>query len=359
MQETEPIRYFLGANSPKGFYSLYDQLINPETANAIYILKGGAGCGKSTLMRRVAKAAESTGETVEYIHCSGDPDSLDAIVLPDKKAAIVDGTAPHVVEPKFPGVIESYVNLGDCYDRIGLQSVRNEILSCMSGYKDCYKRAYRCLNAAAEITNDMRVILATEQLEEKISKRASGIFKREIIASGTGTGHVTQRFLSAITHQGFLTYISTPFALCKRIYSLVDSYGSAHLMLTHLLSGMIEAHYDVIACPSPLFPDRLVHLIIPELSLAFISAPPGTDFPKHPYRRIHLDPMVDPDLLKQNKARLRFSRRVSSALIDEAVTSLSQAKTMHDNLESIYNPHVDFDRVNRIADHLSRAILEQ
>ncbi len=55
-----------------------------------------------------------------------DPDSLDGVVLPRLKAALVDGTAPHVIEPKYPGVVEQYVNLGVCYDREGLQAVREE-----------------------------------------------------------------------------------------------------------------------------------------------------------------------------------------------------------------------------------------
>lgn len=93
------ISYFLGANSPCGFYSLYDELIDPETAQAVYILKGGPGCGKSTFLRRVASAAEAAGHPVEYIRCSGDPDSLDAVVLPDQKTALVDGTAPHGTAP--------------------------------------------------------------------------------------------------------------------------------------------------------------------------------------------------------------------------------------------------------------------
>ncbi len=89
------ISYFLGANSPQGFYSLMDQLIDPAEANAIYILKGGAGCGKSSLMKEIGKKAEELGEKPEYIYCSGDPDSLDGLVLPDCKVALVDGTAPH------------------------------------------------------------------------------------------------------------------------------------------------------------------------------------------------------------------------------------------------------------------------
>ena len=101
------IQYFLGANSPTGFYSLYDHLLPPEEARAIYILKGGPGCGKSTLMRKIGAWAEESGLETEYIICSGDPDSLDAVLLPKLGVAIVDGTAPHVV-----------VSLGHFWDKL-------------------------------------------------------------------------------------------------------------------------------------------------------------------------------------------------------------------------------------------------
>lgn len=98
--QTEPkVCFYLGANSPGGFYSLYDELLRPEEARSIYILKGGPGCGKSSLMRRVGAAMEEHGLDVEYIVCSGDPDSLDAVVIPTLKTALVDGTAPHGTAP--------------------------------------------------------------------------------------------------------------------------------------------------------------------------------------------------------------------------------------------------------------------
>ena len=99
MQAEAKVCFYLGANSPTGFYSLYSELLPPETASVIYILKGGPGCGKSTLMRQVAQQAAQAGETVEYILCSADPDSLDAVVLPRLGAALVDGTAPHGTAP--------------------------------------------------------------------------------------------------------------------------------------------------------------------------------------------------------------------------------------------------------------------
>lgn len=353
------IQYFLGANSPRGFYSLYDQLIKIEDASAVYILKGGAGCGKSTLMRQVALAAEESDAQVEYILCSGDPDSLDAVVLPGLGTALVDGTAPHVVEPKYPGIIERYVNLGDCYNTAALSHLRHEIMGCMTGYKDCYQRSYRCLDAAAQIMADMRATLLTPALEEKMQKRAVGILSREVHRrKGHAPGKVTQRFLSAVTHKGRITLFETAQAQCSRIYELSDGYGLAHSMLAHLLTGITSAGYDVVACPCPMSPERLEHLIVPQLSLAFLSCSADHPFPGRPYRRIRLDAMVGAELLRHSRPRLRFSKKVISSLVEEAVSSLSQAKSMHDDLEALYNPHVDFEQVHATARNIIAEILD-
>ena len=94
------IRYFLGGNTPTGFYSLYHQLSEPERLRALYIIKGGPGCGKSTLMRRVERHAQAAGLETQQVLCSGDPDSLDAMILPQLGAALVDGTAPQGVVSK-------------------------------------------------------------------------------------------------------------------------------------------------------------------------------------------------------------------------------------------------------------------
>ena len=259
-------------------------------------------------------------------------------------------TPAHVVEPKYPGVVEHYLNLGDCYDRSALAPLRKEIMGCMSGYKDCYQRAYRCLEASAQIAADMRASLVTPAVKAAAARRAKGILSRELKKLGGGPGTVTRRFLSGVTHQGQLCLFETADALCKRIYELSDTYGLGHLILTPLLEGAVAAGYDVIACPSPMDPSRLEHLLIPALSLAFITSAPALPYAKHPYRRIRMDAMADETALRLGKARLRFSRKVSAALIAEAVESLAEAKVMHDQLEALYNPYVDFDQVTAAAD---------
>ncbi len=358
MADTHDVQYFLGANSPGGFYSLYDQLIAPEEARAVYILKGGPGCGKSTLMRRVAALVTRESFQAEYILCSGDPGSLDAVLFPELRAAVVDGTAPHVVEPRYPGVVESYVNLGECYDRAALGDLRREIMGCMSGYKGCYQRAYRCLGAAAEIREDVRSTLLTEALEQRMAKRARGILSREVRPRrGASPGRVRQRFLGAVTHRGQLCLYGTAQAQCGRVYELPDRYGLAHAMLSVLLSGAAAAGYDVVACPDPMAPDRLAHLLVPELSLAFLSSSPALPYPGDACRRVRLDAMADREILRRSRPRLRFCQKVSAALVDEAVDSLAQTKAMHDQLEALYNPYVDFGRVEEFAQRIAGELL--
>lgn len=345
MEAEARICYYLGANAPSGFYSLYDQLIDLERAADVRILKGGPGCGKSTLMKQVGRAMEEAGYGVEYIRCSGDPDSLDAVVIPALGAAVVDGTAPHVVEPRYPGLVERYMNLGAYYDSAGLRERGEALKGCMKGYKACYGRAYRCLTAAAQLEEDVRALLLTPALEARMAKRARGILSREVKRQGDQAGRSVQRFLGAVTWKGTLWEWGTVEAQCGRVYELSDPYGLAHPMLTCLAAGAMGLGHDVVSCPHPMFPDRMAQLLIPSLSLAFVSTTPEDPWPHRPHRRLRLEAMADPELVRRNRGRLRFARKVAAALREEGVESLAQAKAMHDELEAVYHPCVDFQAV--------------
>ena len=250
-----------------------------------------------------------------------------------------------MVEPKLPGAVERYVNLGDCYDHEGLKKVRGELEQAMKGYKGCYARAYRCLRAAAEITADRTALIQTPELEEKIAKRAKGILSRELKREGEQAGRSVQRFLGAVTHKGVLTLYGTAAAQCTRIYELVDRYGLAHPLLARLLSGAVLGGYDVVACPDPMAPERLAHLLVPEAGLAFVTSRSGMEYGQKPFRRVRLDAMAEPE----GKARLRFQTRMAALLREEGAAALKDAKASHDKLEAVYNPYVDFDGVRTLA----------
>ena len=94
---------FPGAMGPDGFISCFDHLIDDSILRRKLILKGGPGVGKSTFMRRVHAALCANGEPSTLYFCSGDPDSLDGVAVPHAGLLILDGTAPHIVDPEIPG----------------------------------------------------------------------------------------------------------------------------------------------------------------------------------------------------------------------------------------------------------------
>ena len=135
------LHYFAGGNTARGYFSLYDS--NFAGLEKVFILKGGPGTGKSTLMRKIAANWLEKDYDVEFIHCSSDPGSVDGIIFPALKIGIVDGTEPHVVEPKAPGAIEEYVNLGDAWDSQKLSTEKVKIIRLMDERKEAYNQAYK------------------------------------------------------------------------------------------------------------------------------------------------------------------------------------------------------------------------
>lgn len=349
--------YFLGANSPTGFYSLYDQLSDPERLPALYILKGGPGCGKSTLMKRIARHAQAAGLDTELILCSGDPDSLDALLLPQRGVAVVDGTAPHVMEAQCPGAVETYVDLSRFYDRGALQAVKEQLLSVTAQYRGCYRQAYRCLGAAGALRRDLTEAAGSPELRQRLEKRAAGIISRELKHPAQSARAPRRRFLSALTHRGEVHQWDTVRVQADRVYELSDRYGLAHLLLSPILTAARAAGHDAVVCPDPMSPEHPAHLILPDLSLAFVSSRPDAPWPHRPYRRLRLDAMAAEQLRGADKPRLRFTRRVTDSLTRDGIAALAQAKQAHDRLEALYNPHVDFDAVTALADDLARRML--
>ncbi len=88
-------KVFPGGNTSQGFYSYYNYVIEDD-ANRIFVLKGGPGVGKSSMMKKIAEDMLAKGYDVEYHYCSSDNDSLDGIVVSKLRVAMIDGTAPHV-----------------------------------------------------------------------------------------------------------------------------------------------------------------------------------------------------------------------------------------------------------------------
>ena len=147
------------------------------------------------------------------------------------------------------------------------------------------------------------------------------------------------------TCKGPICRYDSALALAPRAYLLLDTWGLGDLLLQRVAREAAARGYDAVRCPDPEDPRRLRHLILPEAGVCFLTEE-GT-FPGKPYRRLHLDPLAPPQ--RQNRARIRFSRRMARTLTEEGMAALAQAKACHDCLEAVYHPHVDFAGVEALA----------
>ena len=336
--------YFLGANSKDGFYSLYGGF--PADKNAfLHIIKGGPGTGKSGFMRALGDAAAARGLDVQRALCSGDPDSLDGLYIPALNAAWVDGTAPHVVEPRFFGADADYVNLGSFFTTPFSQREKDQVNRLGDSYRALYREAYACLAAAAAADGlKPRGLFAACALDT-VHRRVDGILDRALGRSSPGGGRSERRFLSAISCLGEYRLNGELQALCKLIYQFDDELGGAEEALRRAAEGAMRRGADVILCPSPLEPELLEAVVIPGCALGFAGGRWELDKP----RRVRLDALIPAGERRARRGELREAERLAGRAAARACEKLRQAKALHDELEAVYKGHMDFPALTKFT----------
>lgn len=358
MEKGKEASFFLGANTPDGFYSLYDSLINTADGDFLWVIKGGPGCGKSSFMRYIGNAAQRAGLEVEYIYCSGDPKSLDGIYIPARRVAYVDGTAPHVIEPPYPGAGGAYLDLSKHYDLGGMQTILPTLTDLNSQYKSEYRRAYELLSAIKTIDPKKTIGLLTDEDVQAARRRASGAIHREMKPRRSADARQYKRFLSALTCAGPLFLCDTVKRLCSRVYLLDHELGLADAYLQEIATAAKERGYSSICCPDPLHPDKLEAVLLPELSLGYVAASTNCSWDGSITRHIRLDMLPDADRLHQLRPQLRSGSKLQAQILTQTQEALARAKSLHDLLEQACNPHVNFEDVYREADtHVARLLL--
>lgn len=144
--------YFAAANGYYGFRSNFDKIFSPERIDKLFVIKGGPGTGKSTMMKKIAKEFCDKAKIINIL-CSSDPSSLDGLILSKNgvSIAIADGTSPHAIEPTYPGAFEEIVNLGEGFDFDELRKNKDEIIRISHNKKTEYNKAYSLLSVAGDL----------------------------------------------------------------------------------------------------------------------------------------------------------------------------------------------------------------
>ncbi len=333
--------YFLGANSVRGFYSCYDSFTDPLAGDKLYIIKGGPGGGKSGFMKKIASKAEEQGFAAEYVYCSGDPDSLDGVYFPERKAAIVDGTAPHVTEPSHHGVTGFYIDLGRFCHFSGSSA---EIIRLFSEYKSHYSPAYDYLKRYG--TMHSSVMPDLDRYSAKLAKRASALVKK--LGAGSLNPVEKSRFISAETYKGRIV-LTKEIENHDTVIALSGVSGLAESLCRFIAYEARGRNISATLYLDPLFPDSIIAVSLPDTSVIFFAREKFKDASLDANRTIHTDNLMDKQSLASVKKLLKLSEKPELAILGLARHELIMAKSAHDKLEKAYNPYIDFDSVSKLS----------
>ena len=327
-------KYFAASNSSEGFCSYYDEVFNPQKFYKIYVIKGGSGTGKSFFMNEIGKCAELNGFSVRYIYCSSDAESLDGIIINEQKIAVLDGTSPHVYEPKYIGAVESFVNLAEFLDEKLLLSSRKLIENISLEKHRGFERVYRELKSYHEISENIADIVAPclkiEKMKKYAKRFADGINKGENNEEHLLTRSIGMRGLSS-----FDTY----FENAKIYYEINDYFESAHFMMEEIYSVMKEKRVDLRVSSNPIIKSKKDVICAIDNGLTFEI---GNRFDDD-VRSINMKRFVDVDAVGKIRAEYRALVRVRDNILSLVLDEFEDIKKYHFILEEIYGSAMNFE----------------
>lgn len=340
-------KFFPGANSSEGFYSLYHYIL-PKPQIKI-ILKGGPGVGKSTFIKKIARELMAEGWEVEHCCCSSDNSSLDGTVI-DKRAAVIDGTAPHTVDPIHPGAVDDIIHLGEYWDEEFLWKNREEVIHLGNQISQHFTRAYLFLKEAG-IQHLRLQQYYQEGWHKKEEKKLLSLLKEELFSA---TPHWLKRepqkrhvFASAITPDGVVSHLPSLLSHLEKIYVLEDRIPEAQdRILKSIKEEAINRGFSTLILHCGLFPKKVHHIILEELKTAIITKTPLHKAPAH--QKIK---KVIP-LYHCREGGYGLERELTAAeedfekTLQKACQEMKKARNLHLKREDIYIQAMDFQGVN-------------
>lgn len=348
---TEKNHYFAAANTINGFVSYFDELFCRDKVKRLYILKGGPGCGKSTLMKHYGKCAEKKGYSPVYYHCSSDPRSLDGVYIEETETAIVDGTAPHVVDPKYPGVKDFYVDLSCAWNRALLSQKGDRVIELVKQKQKSYEIAYSFLNASGKVNREMKNLAEAFVKKENINHFVSRFMARNVKNKNKSSGNIMEVITSAVSADGLIR-LFTLENKAQLIYLVKPAKSAEGYLFDALVKEIKKSGVNAYLAISPEDPRNCLGVYFPDddVSVSLYDEKAETAYRGMGkiVKVVNAERFVDTDGYKECRHKYRFAEKCYQTLLNAALDELSNAGKLHSQIEAIYIPVTDYKKVEEI-----------
>lgn len=334
--------YYASSNSMSGFQNYFDKIYDPEKLLKLYIIKGTPGSGKSTMIKRIAEEFENTEKCIRFL-CSSDPNSLDGLIINDK-IAIVDGTSPHSVEAKFPCAVDKIVDNAKGVDP-KISHEAKWIKELTNKKKKLFAGVYSYLRSCGVIKSERLNALRSTVDDDKLNSAVDRYF-RQSLKKGDAYGE-TIRLTEGITPLG--TVRTRAFeSISASVAVMVNSKGCEEILYQAFISKLKEYRVKTYVSYDPLIPYSVNGIYLPDSSFCAVNYHEEDhgfiDYDK--YKVFNFERFTNAKQVSSMRAKLRFSAKCETELLNEAIRYLSEAAQVHKELESIYARYMDFSIVD-------------
>lgn len=247
--------------------------------------------------------------------------------------------------------------MGEHWNEDGFKKYRNNIISTNNEIKNTFARAYKFIGAAKLIHDDWSNYNKTaldysklSALEEDLKNK---ILSKRDIASFGEERHL---FATAFTPNGIVTFIDNLCEDCEKTYVLNGGPGTGKTdILNFIYKEALKRGFFVEVYHDPLIPERIEHIIIPELKTALITSNEINN-KKFNGTQIFMENFINYTLI--DKDELEKDKDTFYTLLNKGLSIISSAKKIHDNLEKYFIENMYFKDINQSYDNLINRLLE-
>ena len=325
---------FIGMNTRSGFRSVKNGIIDEKELKRTYIIKGGPGTGKSTLMRTVSDRFENDKIPVSRFLCSSDPDSLDAVLI-NNSVLFIDGTAPHVKEMKYPGACSEAICLSNFWSRDKLSAFRDEIVELTDGKTELFSRVYRIIHSINTLYLSAINDVGNCYLRKESEAAANRLTRNITIPVKKASEYLVRSF----GMKGAVR-LDTLEKHAETIIKLRDYYGTGYIFMEDLFKSLKEKGIGFLYSTEPMMEDKVTDIFVPEKNILFT-----TEDVENAEKTINTERFIDIIKLRSCRGSVRLSVKCANELFKDAEALMKEIAIKHFRLEELYGAAMNFDAI--------------
>ncbi|NLO20691.1 MAG: hypothetical protein GX119_01655 [Syntrophomonadaceae bacterium] len=352
MSEKGKIRYvFTSSHTNQGFYTFIPTLLGGM--KKVYVLKGAPGVGKSSLIRSLGQELYQRGYEVDFWLSAEDPMNPEGLYISQLESAVVNGNLPVAIDPKYPGLSGSIINLSEYLDEGAINQHGPQIIDLVNEVEKRSLQAGIILQEASALREGMGSGNCGRIDKSKLNRLIEDL-EEEILKTRMGGRHY---FATSFTSEGIINYLEEISSSCKVRYLLKGGGGAGKVINEIAIRAKGRGHsLEYYHCG--ISPDQLIMLIISNLQVAIIDAGDTELLLRPGDRMIDLDQCMNDG--GEFRERLEYSagQRQYESLLLQAQAELEAAQKSRKNLKRLYSGAMNFEVLEEKRHELFQALME-